>query len=98
MIGTVVDLGDCVTRIRPGQRVIVPAQISCGTCRNCRRGFTGRCQSVPFSASYGIGRAGNYGCAAADLVRVPCVDAVLVLLPEGADALEFIGAADVDDA
>jgi alcohol dehydrogenase len=95
MIGTVIDVGDCVTRIRPGQRVIVPAQISCGTCRNCRRGFTGRCQSVAFSASYGIGRPGNYGCAAADLVRVPLADAMLVPLPDGADALEFIGPADM---
>lgn len=95
MIGDVLDVGDCVTRVRPGQRVIVPSQISCGACRNCRRGYTGRCQSVPFAASYGMGRQGGYGCAAADLVRVPFADAMLVPLPVGADPAALIGAADM---
>ncbi len=95
MIGEVVDIGDGVRHFRPGQRVIVPAQISCGACRNCRRGFTGRCQSVPFGAGYGMGRPGDFGCAAADLVRVPYADAMLVGLPAGADPLAMIGAADM---
>ena len=95
MIGEVVDVGDGVRHIRPGQRVIVPSQISCGDCRNCRRGFTGRCQSVPFAASFGMGRPGNYGCAAADLVAVPFADAMLVPLPQGADPVAMIGAADM---
>lgn len=95
MIGEVVDVGDLVRSVRPGQRVIVPSQISCGTCRNCRRGFTGRCQSVPFGAGYGMNRDGGFGCAAADLVRVPYADAMLVPLPVGADPLAMIGAADM---
>jgi len=95
MIGEVVDVGDGVTHVRPGQRVIVPSQISCGSCRNCRRGFTGRCQSVPFGAGYGMGRPGDYGCAAADLVHVPYADAMLVGLPDGADPVAMIGAADM---
>ena len=95
MIGEVVDIGDAVVHVRPGQRVIVPAQISCGTCRNCRRGFTGRCQSVPFGAGFGMGRPGNNGCAAADLVHVPYADAMLVPLPATADPVALIGAADM---
>ncbi|OYY68770.1 alcohol dehydrogenase catalytic domain-containing protein [Sphingomonas sp. 28-63-12] len=95
MIGEVVDIGDGVRHIRPGQRVIVPSQISCGDCRNCRRGFTGRCQSVPFAAGYGMGRPGDFGCAAADLVLVPYADAMLVPLPAGADPVAMIGAADM---
>jgi threonine dehydrogenase-like Zn-dependent dehydrogenase len=95
MIGEVVAIGDAVQRIKPGQRVIVPSQISCGTCRNCRRGFTGRCASVPFGAGYGMGRDGDYGCAAADLVRVPFADAMLAPLPDGADPVAMIGAADM---
>jgi len=95
MIGEVTDVGDAVRLVRLGQRVIVPSQISCGNCRNCRRGFTGRCQSVPFGAGYGMNREGDYGCAAADLVRVPFADAMLVPLPDGADAAVMIGAADM---
>jgi threonine dehydrogenase-like Zn-dependent dehydrogenase len=95
MIGEVVDIGDAVCRIKIGQKVIVPSQISCGTCRNCRRGFTGRCQSVPFGAGYGMGRDGDFGCAAADLVNVPFADAMLVPLPDGADPVAMIGVADM---
>ena len=95
MIGEVVDVGDLVRSVTVGQVVIVPSQISCGTCRNCRRGFTGRCQSVPFGAGYGMNRDGDYGCAAADRVRVPFADAMLVPLPTGADPVAFIGAADM---
>lgn len=95
MIGEVIDVGDAVVGVRPGQRVIVPSQISCGVCRNCQRGFTGRCQNVPFGASYGMGREGGYGCAVADLVRVPFADAMLAPLPDGADPVGLIGAADM---
>jgi len=95
MIGEVVDIGDAVTSVTPGQRVIVPSQISCSACRNCRRGFTGRCQSVPFGAGFGMGRPGDFGCAAADLVLVPYADAMLVPLPRGADPVAMIGAADM---
>lgn len=95
MIGEVVAVGGAVGGIRCGQVVIVPSQISCGTCRNCRRGFTGRCLSVPLGAGYGMGREGGYGSAAADLVRVPFADAMLVPLPSGADPVAMIGAADM---
>lgn len=95
MIGEVVEVGDLVRSVTPGDRVIVPSQISCGTCRNCRRGFTGRCQSVPFGAGYGMNREGDYGCAVADLVRVPFADAMLVPLPPTANPVELIGAADM---
>jgi threonine dehydrogenase-like Zn-dependent dehydrogenase len=95
IIGEIVDIGDSVRQFKPGDVVIVPAQISCGTCRNCRRGFTGRCQSVPFGASYGMGREGNYGGGVADLVRVPFADAMLYRLPRGAVAKDWIGASDM---
>jgi threonine dehydrogenase-like Zn-dependent dehydrogenase len=73
----------------------VPAQISCGACSPCRRGLTGRCLSVPFGASYGMGRAGGFGGGLADLVRVPFGDAMLTALPIGTDPVALIGAADM---
>ena len=95
MIGEVLEAGDAVRGIRPGDRVIVPAQISCGLCRNCRRGFTGRCQAVPFGASYGMGREGGFGSLASDLVRVPFADAMLVPLPRDSDPVALISVADM---
>ena len=79
----VVDLSGDISSFAIGQRVIVSPQICCGTCAFCRRGLTGRCASVPFAASYGMGREGDYGGAASDLMRVPYAKAMLVPLPKG---------------
>jgi alcohol dehydrogenase len=95
MIGQVIDVGTSVLRVKPGDVVVVPAQISCGWCRNCRRGSTGRCLSVPMGASYGMGRDGAFGCSAADLVNIPFADAMLFPLPAGADPRDWIGFADM---
>lgn len=94
IIGEVIEVGEDAG-VKPGDRVFVPAQISCGACRNCRRGLTGRCESVPFAASYGMGREGDYGGGLADLVRVPFARAMLTPLPGGADPVALIGAADM---
>jgi len=94
-IGRVVEVGDSVRFVAPGDLVVIPAQISCGWCRNCRRGFTGRCLSVPMGASYGMGREGAFGSSAADRVRVPFADAMLFKLPPGIEPREWIGFADM---
>ncbi|SJZ89318.1 alcohol dehydrogenase [Enhydrobacter aerosaccus] len=95
IIGEILSVGDKVKRLRPGQSVFVPAQISCGVCGNCRRGFTGRCSAVPFAASYGMGREGGYGGGLADIVRVPFADAMLTPVPAHADPSSLIGLADM---
>jgi alcohol dehydrogenase len=94
-IAEVVDIGEQVRTIEPSQRVLVAAQISCSTCPACRRGFTGRCRSVPFGASFGMGRAGDFGGALADYVRVPYADAMLVPIPQSSDPIELISVADM---
>ena len=53
-LAEVVAVGDGVSAVRPGDRVVVPFQISCGHCRECRRGATGSCGSVPMMAMYGL--------------------------------------------
>src|SRR5687767_1553022 len=44
-IAEVVAVSPGVRTVRPGDRVIVPFQLSCGTCRTCRRGLTGSCET-----------------------------------------------------
>jgi len=96
IIGEIVALGDHAAReFHTHQRVIVAAQISCGACAACRRGATGRCSAVPFAASYGMGRAGNYGGGLAELIRVPFAGGMLAPLPAGADPKRIIGLADM---
>src|SRR5437899_11047883 len=44
--GIVTDVGDAVRTFAPGDKVIVPFQISCGQCERCRRGHTNACSPV----------------------------------------------------
>lgn len=95
-VGEVVAIGDAVRGVRPGMRVIVPFQISCGGCAPCGRGLTASCDRVPARAMYGFGTLGGleWGGALADLVRVPFADAMLVPLPAGTDPVALASAGD----
>lgn len=79
-------IGDQVMRVRPGQRVVVPFQISCGSCLPCLTGRTGNCATVPPISMYGFGvGGGHWGGAFSDRLAVPYADAMLVALPDGLD-------------
>ncbi len=94
MVGEVVDAGDAA-RVVPGQRVIVPFQISCGQCTACKRGHTASCESVPPYSAFGLGGGRvEYGGALSDAVRVPYADFMLVPLPDGVDPVTAASAAD----
>lgn len=95
-VGEVVEVGAAVTSVRPGDRVVVPFQISCGACDRCRRGYTGSCREVPLRSSFGLGPLSGreWGGALSDLMRVPYADAMLVPLPAGLDPAIAAGAAD----
>ena len=83
--GEVVAVGDAVTVVRPGDRVIVPFQISCGACDMCRRGLTNACLAVPPYSAYGLAPSSGteWGGGLSDLVRVPFADGMLVPIPAG---------------
>jgi alcohol dehydrogenase len=99
-VAEVVQTGDRVAGVTPGQRVIVPFQISCGHCRACLAGHTGNCLSVPPVSMYGFGiTGGHWGGAYSDLLTVPYADAMLVPLPPGVDPAAVASIADnVPDA
>jgi threonine dehydrogenase-like Zn-dependent dehydrogenase len=78
-----------------GDRVVVPFQISCGTCERCRRGLTGKCETVSPLSMYGFGaERGDWGGMLCDLALVPYAAAMLVSLPEGVDPALVPSAAD----
>jgi threonine dehydrogenase-like Zn-dependent dehydrogenase len=95
-LAEVVAVGDAVTQVKVGDRVVVPFQISCGTCRTCRRGVTGSCASLPLMAMYGMAPLAGMdgGGFMADSVLVPHADAMLVAVPDGVDPVAIASMSD----
>ncbi len=99
-VARVTDIGDAVSSVAPGDLVVVPFQVSCGTCRACQAGRTGNCASVPLGSMYGYEPFGGpWGGFLADAVRVPYADAMLVRLDPGVDPVAAASLSDnVPDA
>lgn len=94
-VAEVLAVGDGVSTVQVGQRVVVPFQISCGTCPPCRHGLTGNCAQVPPLSMYGFGVVGgHWGGALSDQLLVPFADAMLVALPDGTDPVAAASVAD----
>ncbi|MBX3024111.1 alcohol dehydrogenase catalytic domain-containing protein [bacterium] len=95
-VAEVVAVGDAVRGVRPGDRVVVPFQISCGACGRCDRHLTANCAGVPARSMYGFGELGGmrWGGALADLLHVPFADAMLLPLPAGLDPVALASASD----
>jgi alcohol dehydrogenase len=94
-VADVLTVGEHVSTVKPGDRVIVPFQISCGACTPCRAGRTGSCTSVPPASMYGMGLAGGlWGGAFSDQLAVPYADAMLVALGEGINPVAAASVAD----
>lgn len=95
-VAEVVAAGEGVRDVKVGDRVIVPFQISCGTCGACLRGVTGSCASLPLMAMYGMAPLAGLdgGGFMADLVLVPYADAMLVPLPDAVDPVAIASLSD----
>jgi threonine dehydrogenase-like Zn-dependent dehydrogenase len=96
-IAQVVDCGDEVRAVKPGQLVIVPWAICCGGCRNCSDGLTSRCTRAGATLlnAYGFGASmGAWGGAVSGLLRVPYADAMLVPVPATIDPMQLASASD----
>jgi threonine dehydrogenase-like Zn-dependent dehydrogenase len=79
-------VGADVAERRAGERVLLPFQVSCGSCERCRDGRFGACSTyyARAGAAFGFGESGGgHGGAVADLLAVPAADHMLVPAPEG---------------
>lgn len=94
-VAEVQSVGERVRQLSPGDMVVVPYEISCGSCPSCRAGHTASCESVPPASAFGMGFAtGHWGGALADLLAVPYAEAMLVPLPDGVEPAAAASAAD----
>lgn len=96
-VAEVLDVGSGVQDRKPGDRVVVPWSVSCGTCDRCRRGLTSKCTTTARStlAAYGFGPAsGDWGGMVTDTFRVPFADHMLVPVPDGVPSLRVAAASD----
>jgi glutathione-independent formaldehyde dehydrogenase len=89
-MGIVAEVGSAVSRVKPGDRVSVPFNIACGTCRNCVTGWTSFClRTNPNEgvdgAAYGYAQMGPYDGGQAEYLRVPYADFNLLELPPGTE-------------
>jgi glutathione-independent formaldehyde dehydrogenase len=91
-LGIVEAVGDAVSNLRIGDRVVVPTHICCGFCRNCAHGYSGSCLTTnpgKTGAAYGYPGMGDYLGAHAQRLRVPFADANCLKVPgEPGDAWE----------
>ena len=94
-IAEVIDAGP-KSNVRPGDKVVVPFQLSCGRCDNCKRGFTNTCGAFAPRAAYGLKPTSGveYGGALSERMRVPFADHMLVGLPDGLDPIDVASTPD----
>jgi glutathione-independent formaldehyde dehydrogenase len=87
-LGRVVEVGDAVVRVKKGDWVCVPFNVSCGFCRNCERGFTSACLTCnpgSVGAAYGYAEMGPFRGGQAELLTVPFGDFNCLRLPPDAE-------------
>lgn len=87
-LGEVIEVGTGVDKIRVGDMVSAPFNVSCGHCRNCEHGLTNYCLTAnePDMAggAYGFADMGGWAGGQAEYLRIPWGDFQCLRLPEDA--------------
>ncbi len=101
-IGIVEDVGAAVTNLTPGDRVVVPFNISCGHCWMCEHGLQSQCETTQVheyrtgAALFGYTKLyGQVPGGQAELLRVPHADYGPIKVPPGPPDDRFVYLSDV---
>ena len=92
-MGIVEDVGSAVTTLRPGDRVVVPFNVSCGQCWMCSNGLQSQCETTQVH-EHGTGASllgytklyGQVPGGQAELMRVPQAHYGPIVVPDGPPA------------
>ncbi|MDB5119196.1 MAG: alcohol dehydrogenase GroES protein [Sphingobacteriales bacterium] len=100
-IGIVEAIGSSVEKLKVGDNVLVPFNISCGSCAFCRQELYGNChESNPSATAVGgifgySHTAGGYDGGQAEFVRVPYADVGPTIIPADMDPDDAVLLTDV---
>ncbi|MET8556574.1 zinc-dependent alcohol dehydrogenase [Streptomyces sp. NPDC004959] len=101
-MGIVEEVGPGVTEVAPGDRVVIPFNVSCGTCFMCRQGLHSQCETTQVH-EYGTGASlfgytklyGQVPGGQAEYLRVPFGNTLPVKVPHGPPDDRFVYLSDV---
>jgi threonine dehydrogenase-like Zn-dependent dehydrogenase len=101
-MGVVLEVGSEITNVKPGDRVVIPFNISCGYCEMCRTGLMSQCETTQVRAQ-GKGAAlfgytklyGRVPGGQAEFLRVPQAQFGPIVVPQGAPDDRFVYLSDV---
>src|SRR3954463_7164886 len=101
-MGVVEEVGSAVTNLAPGDRVVMPFQISCGHCFMCDQGLQTQCETTQVREQ-GMGAAlfgytklyGEVPGGQAEYLRVPYANYNPIKVPDGLPDERFVYLSDV---
>ena len=101
-IGIVEEVGKHVTAIKPGDRVVIPFQMSCGHCFMCHEKLFSQCETTQVkdqgngAALFGFSKLyGEVPGGQAEYLRVPQAETTHIKVPEGPADDRFVYLSDV---
>ena len=101
-IGIVEEVGKEVTAIKPGDRVVIPFQMSCGHCFMCHEKLFSQCETTQVkdqgngAALFGFSKLyGEVPGGQAEYLRVPQAQTTHIKVPEGPADDRFVYLSDV---
>ncbi|WP_369149107.1 alcohol dehydrogenase catalytic domain-containing protein [Streptomyces sp. R44] len=101
-MGVVAEVGREARELKAGDRVVVPFNVSCGTCFMCERGLHSQCETTQVR-EHGSGASlfgytklyGQVPGGQAEYLRVPFADTLPIRVPEGPPDERFVYLSDV---
>ncbi|MFE7584619.1 zinc-dependent alcohol dehydrogenase [Streptomyces gardneri] len=101
-MGVVEEVGPEVTALKPGDRVVIPFNVSCGSCFMCDQGLQSQCETTQVRA-HGTGASlfgytklyGQVPGGQAQYLRVPFGNSLPIPVPDGPSDERFVYLSDV---